>query len=281
MLTCWLALHFIGFPYITVQWVQTSKTAIDVIISGCFLFGFLTWYVDPGYIRKDQNISMMSLLEEFESTELCPECEVIILPRSRHCNVCNKCVDRFDHHCPWLNTCVGRRNHAFFIIFVTLQCTYLFTALLFCLVFYKELISPSSSNPTVSDASVYPNTCDANNPYYTDWCKLILNSNGFFQTNSNSKIVVHVAFGIVFLLSAGFWVPVLILSSVQCKNFCSGQTTIERLGKKGSPRILYDNQEPLLQPPNGRVQTKHLFKEMQDAADSSRVAPNDNGYRRA
>ena len=113
-------MHFICFPFVMEPWAQPLKTAIDVIISGCLIFGLLTWYIDPGYIRADPNLSMMMLLEEFESTELCPECEVIILPRSRHCNVCNKCVDRFDHHCPWLNNCVGRRNHSFFIIFVSL-----------------------------------------------------------------------------------------------------------------------------------------------------------------
>ena len=251
-------MHFIAFPYVAAQWTETMKTAIDVLMTGCFIFGFLTWCVNPGYIQRDPETSMMQLLEEFESTELCPECCIIVLPRSRHCNVCNKCVDRFDHHCPWLNTCVGRRNHSFFIIFVTLQCMYLLVVTLFTVVFYKQLIhasriSTDTTETEVTDATVYANSCGRTDIYYTDWCALIDNSNGFFDTNPNSKIVVHVVFGLLFLLSAGFWVPVLILSSVQCKNFCAGQTTIERLGKKGSPRPSYDNQEPLLQPPNGKV----------------------------
>jgi len=32
-------------------------------------------------------------------------------PRTRHCRLCNKCVDGFDHHCLWLNTCVGTHNY--------------------------------------------------------------------------------------------------------------------------------------------------------------------------
>jgi len=39
-------------------------------------------------------------------------------PRTRHCRLCNKCVDGFDHHCLWLNTCVGSYNYRAWLGFV-------------------------------------------------------------------------------------------------------------------------------------------------------------------
>mmetsp|Transcript_29510 Transcript_29510/g.44863 ORF Transcript_29510/g.44863 Transcript_29510/m.44863 type:complete len:83 (+) Transcript_29510:1305-1553(+) len=57
-----------------------------------------------------------------DPVQLCPDCEIIRTPRSRHCGVCDRCVERFDHHCPWVNTCVGYKNHNVFLLF--LFCTF-------------------------------------------------------------------------------------------------------------------------------------------------------------
>lgn len=73
---------------------------------------------DPGYIRKE--LDFMELLSKVHPCEMCPDCEVLRTPRSKHCAICNKCVDRFDHHCPWINNCVGIYNHRVFLVFITL-----------------------------------------------------------------------------------------------------------------------------------------------------------------
>ena len=61
----------------------------------------------------------MELLRKVHPCEMCPDCRVIRTSRSKHCAICNLCVERFDHHCPWINNCVGIGNHNAFIVFIT------------------------------------------------------------------------------------------------------------------------------------------------------------------
>ena len=57
-------------------------------------------------------------MRDITPADLCPECKIIRTARSRHCPICNKCVERFDHHCPWINNCVGVKNHNGFMLFL-------------------------------------------------------------------------------------------------------------------------------------------------------------------
>jgi hypothetical protein len=40
--------------------------------------------------------------------------------RSKHCIICDRCVDNFDHHCYWVNNCIGKENMFYFQIFIVL-----------------------------------------------------------------------------------------------------------------------------------------------------------------
>lgn len=80
------------------------------------LFLMMTTMSDPGVIR--QGVDFLKLVEEFDATQMCPECQILRTIRSRHCGVCHKCVERFDHHCPWINNCIGVNNHNFFMIYI-------------------------------------------------------------------------------------------------------------------------------------------------------------------
>ena len=44
--------------------------------------------------------------------------KVLKTERSKHCDICNKCISVYDHHCPWINNCVGSNNYFLFYYFL-------------------------------------------------------------------------------------------------------------------------------------------------------------------
>ncbi|XP_037425886.1 probable protein S-acyltransferase 22 [Triticum dicoccoides] len=68
-------------------------------------------------LRSDDQHSEENMSEE--GMFFCSLCEAEVLKNSKHCRVCDKCVDGFDHHCRWLNNCVGKRNYKGFFILMT------------------------------------------------------------------------------------------------------------------------------------------------------------------
>ena len=80
---------------------------------------------DPGAVQKSKTISFLKLNQYFDPSYICPTCEILRPQDSRHCYICNKCVDRFDHHCQWVDTCIGIGNHTVFYVFLLTMWAYL------------------------------------------------------------------------------------------------------------------------------------------------------------
>ena len=82
---------------------------------------------DPG--RRDRRVVGKSAIEELQKNletfsgetsiqRICFTCWEWKGLRTKHCSVCDVCVDGFDHHCGWLNNCVAEKNHREFVIMV-------------------------------------------------------------------------------------------------------------------------------------------------------------------
>jgi palmitoyltransferase ZDHHC13/17 len=170
----------------------------------CFL---ISWLRDPGYINKNKTIDFYELLNTFDPESLCPECEVIRPPRSRHCNICNQCVNRFDHHCPWVNNCVGASNHGWFFAYIF--STFLYVALV---TYISGEISWYLIFEDLGGHELHLTLLDSWAGEYKNHVYIIMS-------------LILLALGIFFLSS------LLMLLNVQMKNFLTNMTTSERYGR--------------------------------------------------
>lgn len=147
---------------------------------------------DPGYIKKNHEHMLFELTKSTECYQICPECVIKRPPRSRHCQCCNKCVEKFDHHCPWINNCIGGRNLGLFYCFLIITLTFI------CYSGYLSLM-------------------------------FILEN---FQDPEFMKDYRFFIGLIWVIVPLSFLVPLLLLISVQTRNFLSNTTTNERYSRR-------------------------------------------------
>jgi len=99
---------------------------------------------DPGIIKK-KNIS--SLKQKYPYDFLfnsdkpeCKKCHFPKINRSKHCRVCDKCIEKFDHHCIWINNCVGAKNFRYFFYFLLIHWILVtYAGILVIIIFYYEI----------------------------------------------------------------------------------------------------------------------------------------------
>ena len=128
IVSMYLVLFIVSIIMNTVIFIEKQMFVLFVIIGLVWIndiIVFVTiWRSESSFIQRNKEVSFVSLMETFDAESLCPFCRVIRLPQSRHCNICNRCVERYDHHCPWVNNCVGRTNHLNFYIHLVLVFLY-------------------------------------------------------------------------------------------------------------------------------------------------------------
>ncbi|EAR94876.1 DHHC zinc finger protein (macronuclear) [Tetrahymena thermophila SB210] len=151
---------------------------------------------------------LISLYQNNDVSKICVECCIVKPKRSRHCEICKKCIRVYDHHCPWINNCVGANNYKYFIMFILFMW---FNMLVGLLLILFHITSNYSDEHISQDSWIFN--------WYSDLSA---------QTQDTIQIVKYVVSGLVTLLIIFFFVLHSILCFVQLNNLFLNQTTFER-----------------------------------------------------
>ncbi|SOV24279.1 palmitoyltransferase,putative [Plasmodium sp. DRC-Itaito] len=74
---------------------------------------------------------------EININMLCPTCFLFKNLRTKHCSLCDKCVEIFDHHCDFTLNCMGIENARIFLLWILLNICFSFYIIYIygCLIF--------------------------------------------------------------------------------------------------------------------------------------------------
>uniref|UniRef100_A0A8C3WPC9 Palmitoyltransferase n=1 Tax=Catagonus wagneri TaxID=51154 RepID=A0A8C3WPC9_9CETA len=86
------------------------------------VFFALSCVTDPGTITKANESVFLQVCEfdevMFPKNVICSTCDLRKPARTKHCSMCNRCVQRFDHHCVWVNNCIGAWNTRYILFYL-------------------------------------------------------------------------------------------------------------------------------------------------------------------
>ena len=134
---------FIGFAIgiiVHLLYVRPSAHAFPMfnLANDIFILMLFSLHVhmmksDAGVIRRNPKgntvveqvqLSLTKVVEKNgavpDLSRVCYTCWVDRPLRSKHCKVCDRCYDDFDHHCVFIRNCVGGGNRRAFLIYICL-----------------------------------------------------------------------------------------------------------------------------------------------------------------
>ena len=169
-----------------------------------FISFFIINRSDPGFLEAKDNLTWLQMVEKkIHINEYCPYCRVKKTNKVKHCHVCKKCVNGFDHHCNWIDNCVGGKNKIRFLIFVSIT---LFNLIFNFCIGLNALRIGNIENPTGlkknSKIDFMNNIED------------ILNMRWMFNCKISDLIAI-----LIIIVSSFFFIPVAYVLWIQIKNF--------------------------------------------------------------
>ena len=103
-------------PYLRSKLI--TSIFIFVVVS-LLISHFYMCLSDPGILKSNFDLSWLDIvINKIDVTNICPYCKVTKNKYSKHCHICNHCIEDFDHHCNWINNCIGEKNSNEFICFL-------------------------------------------------------------------------------------------------------------------------------------------------------------------
>ena len=107
---------FVLLPYFDSTFFGIVYVGISCLV---FILYISLSFSNPGRMVNKEYKDILDIVESGqEAEEFCPQCLVKNKFRSKHCLICQICVDEFDHHCFWVGNCIGKDNYTLFFIFL-------------------------------------------------------------------------------------------------------------------------------------------------------------------
>ena len=183
-------------PYFDNTYFSILYLVISLLL---FILFFILAFSDPGTLTNNKYKDVLDIIEQGELLEYyCPKCLIKMDFRTKHCVICDKCVDDFDHHCFWVGNCIGKKNFSLFFDFLV----YVIFNTLFNFLITTYYVLTEMSTPYGEKAN------DAFPGFYFGVNSVIY--------NRTVRIVVSIFISAVCVL---FFIPLIDLFQIQWSNF--------------------------------------------------------------
>ena len=200
------------FPFCFIIDNSIFQRVLYLVYLGSFIL-FLGIYVflifsNPG-ILENKNKKFNEILDSGENLlNYCCVCKIKFKRNSKHCVICNKCCEGFDHHCSWVNNCIGRKNYALFYIFLYISFFQLISILIIC--FESVNLNLDKTPKDYRDCNLFDKKLSFDILFSIPKCTILF-------TNTLVKNIFEILLIISNLI---FLIPILLLIILHTRKIC-------------------------------------------------------------